>query len=161
MSARNPGGGPWAHLRRFFDDPRPVSVGEAAALFGCDSDGILAQLDEVAVPHPEDGIPWVEFAALVRQRLTPAELDTVAGGTPSFPALLRVSSVEWRLPAYLLVALEHLVAEERVLNPRASRLTVEAYVARHLDLMLEHDVFERLCVEPAFREAFHFPEEDA
>ena len=137
-----------------------MSISEAAALLGCDPAGVVAQLDTVAVPHAEHGIPWVEFAALVRQRLTPAELDTVAGGTPSFPALLRVSPVEWRLPAYLLIALEHLVAEERVLNPVASRLTVEAYVARHLDLMLEHEIFNRLCIDPAFREAFHFPEED-
>ena len=151
---------PWRRLRRFFDDRSHVSIREAVALLGCDPSWIIAQLDRIAVPDPENGIPWVELAALARETLTPAELDAVAGGAPAFPALLRVSSVEWRLPAYLLIALEHLVAKERALNPAAARLTVEAYVARHLDLMLDPEIFEHLCIEPAFRDAFHFPEED-
>jgi hypothetical protein len=100
------------------------------------------------------------MAVLVRETLTPAELEELAGGTPAFPKLLRVSSVTWRLPAYLLIALEHLVAGERAADPMSPRLTVEAYVARHLELTLDPEVLARLCVEPAFRAAFRFPEED-
>ncbi|HSY51299.1 MAG TPA: hypothetical protein VLC46_21020 [Thermoanaerobaculia bacterium] len=163
MSAqdRRRAGVPWARLRRFFDDRREVSLREAAALLGRDPAWVIAQLDEVAVPHPEQGIQWGEMAVLVRETLTPAELEALAGGSPGFPALLRVSSVTWRLPAYLLIALEHLVAGERAADPTtASRLTVEAYVARHLELTLDPEVLERLCAEPAFRAAFRFPEED-
>jgi hypothetical protein len=137
-----------------------VSLREAAALLGRDPAWIIAQLDPIAVPHPERGIPWGEMAVLVRETLTPVELGALAGSTPAFPALLRVSPVAWRLPAYLLIALEHLVAGERAADPMSSRLTVEAYVARHLALTLDPEVLERLCVEPAFRAAFRFPEED-
>jgi hypothetical protein len=55
------------------------------------------------------------------------------------------------------MALEHSVAEERALDPTASRLTVEAFVARHMDLTLDPDVFIRLLhVDPVFREPFTF-----
>jgi hypothetical protein len=151
---------PWARLRRFFRDRSQVSIREAVALLGRDPAWIIAQLDQIAVPHPEHGIPWVEIAALLRETLTPAELESAAGSAPAFPALLRVSSVVWRLPAYLLIALEHLVANERAVNPLASGLTVEAYVARQLNLMLDSEIFHRLSIEPAFREAFRFPDED-
>jgi len=151
---------PWARLRRFFNDRSEVSIREAVALLGRDPAWIIAQLDQIAVPHPEQGIPWGEIAALVRETLTPEELEAAAGSAPAFPALLRVSSVEWKLPAYLLIAIEHLVANERAVNPLASRLTVEAYVARHLDLTLDSETLSRLSIESAFREAFHFPDED-
>jgi hypothetical protein len=152
-------GVPWARLRRFFNDRSEVSIREAAALFGRDPAWIIAQLDQIAVPHPERGIPWGEIAVLVRETLTPVELGALAGSAPAFPALLRVSTVAWRLPAYLLIALEHLVASERAADPMSS-LTVEAYVARHLELTLDPEVLARLCIEPAFRAAFRFPEED-
>jgi hypothetical protein len=151
---------PWARLRRFFGDRRPVSLAEAAALLDCEPGWITEQLDPVAVPHPEDGIPWVEMAILVRQIFTPTELDAVAGTMHAYPSLLRVSSVEWRLPVYLLIALEHLVADERALNVEASRLTVEAYVARHLADMLDMEVFDRLSNDPTFRAARQFPEDE-
>jgi hypothetical protein len=153
-------GVPWARLRRFFSNCNPVSLPEAAALFGCDPGWLIAQLDPIAVPHPEEGIPWAEMAVLVREIFTLAELDAVAGTMPGFPSLLRVSSVEWRLPTYLLIALEHLVADERAASAEASRLTVEAYVARQLSDLLDMDVFDRLSLDPAFRAARHFPEED-
>ena len=153
-------GVPWARLRRFFDDRMPLSLSEAAALFDCDPAWLTAQLDPIAVPNPEDGIPWTEVAVLVRELFTPAELDAVAGTTRRFPSLLRVSPVEWRLPAYLLIALEHIVADERERTAGASRLTVEAYVARQLADILDTDVVDRLSVEPAFRAARDFPEDD-
>jgi hypothetical protein len=153
-------GVPWARLSRFFDDRKTVSLPEAAALFDCDPAWLIAQLDPVAVPNPQDGIPWTEIAVLVREFFTPAELDAVAGTMPGFPSLLRVSPVKWRLPAYLLIALEHLVADERARNGHASRLTVEAYVARQLSDILDTDVIDRLSVEPAFRAARYFPEDD-
>jgi hypothetical protein len=136
-----------------------VSLREAAALFACDPAWIAAQLDPIAVPHPERGIPWEELAVLLCETFTPAELDAAAGNVPAFPALLRVSSVQWCLPAYLLIALEHLVANERALDPAASRLTVEAYVARQLSVALDIQIIDRLSIEPAFREAVHFPDE--
>jgi hypothetical protein len=137
-----------------------MTVPEAAALFGSEPAWIVAQLDEVAVPQPEQGIPWSEIALLVREIFTPAELDAVAESVPGFPNLLRVSSVKWRLPAYLLMALDEAVAAERALNPAASRLTVEAFVARHLSMTLDSEIFDRLSDDPTFREAVEFPEED-
>jgi hypothetical protein len=112
------------------------------------------------VPYAEQDIPWVEVASLAREILTPAELEVIAGGTSVFPDLLGLSPVEWRLPAYLLIALEHAVVEERARDPEASRLTIEAFVARHLDLTLDPDIFIRLSSEPPFRKAFRFPDED-
>jgi hypothetical protein len=162
VSPRNSGPSrvPWARLRRFFNDRSPVSLREAAALFGSDAAWIIAQLDDVAVPHPESGIPWSEIALLARETFTPVELDAVANSVPDFPPLLRVRSVKWRLPAYLLIALEDAVAAERALDPAASRLTVEAFVARHLSLTLDSEIFDRLCNDPAFDKAMNFPEED-
>jgi hypothetical protein len=100
------------------------------------------------------------MASLVRETFTPVELDAVADDVPGFPKLLRVSPVKWRLPAYLLIALDDAVAAERTLDPAASRLTVEALVARHLFTSLDSVIFDRLSNDPAFREAMDFPEED-
>jgi hypothetical protein len=93
---------PWTRLRRFFEDRRPVSIREAAALLGCDPAWIIVRLDQRDVPHAEQGIPWAEVAALAREILTPAELEAVAGRTSVFPDLLRLSPVEWRLPPICL-----------------------------------------------------------
>ena len=97
---------------------------------------------------------------LVLQVWTPAELDAAAGTAPEFPRLLRVAPVHWRIPAYLIAALEHLVASARASDPDAAGLTVEAYAARQLDLMLDPDDAKQWCAEPELREALRLPESD-
>jgi predicted DNA-binding transcriptional regulator AlpA len=152
-----PRGLAWTHVRRFFTHRRAVTMDEAEAVLGLDRSWIAANVDSDEVPQPERGLPWNEVAALLRRVLTPAELDAALGGADDFPPLLRVTAVQWRIPLYLLVALEHLVAFERTADPAAARLTVEAFVARHLDITLDDDVFKRLSVDPGFHDAFEFP----
>ncbi|HEX3067326.1 MAG TPA: hypothetical protein VHX14_02040 [Thermoanaerobaculia bacterium] len=57
-----------------------------------------------------------------------------------------------------MIALEHTVAHLRGDSPENETLTVETYVARQLDLLLDMDIVKRLNNDPAFREAFEFPE---
>ena len=151
---------PSAHLRAFFSHREPVSLADAEALLGRDRDWIASQIENPQAPEAGYRIPWQEVAMLVLQVWTPAELDASAGDAPGFPGLLRVSSVDWHIPLYLIKALEHLVMPARASRRDEAGPTVEAYVARLLDLMLDPDVAKQLCADREFREAFLFPETD-
>jgi hypothetical protein len=149
-----------ARVRRFFRDRLPVSLADAAAIACSDTQSVLAEIENPQRAVAGDLIPWSEVAAAVQRTWTPADLDAAVRGMANFPALLRVSVVQWRIPAYLLIALERLVAEARGDSPEGESLTVEAYVARQLDLFLDIDMAKRLCRDPAFREAFEFPDRE-
>ncbi|MEA2239959.1 MAG: hypothetical protein QOC81_4683 [Thermoanaerobaculia bacterium] len=149
-----------ARVRRFFIDRLPVSLADAAAITRSHTAWVLAEIENPERVVAGGLIPWSEVAAIVQRTWTPADLDAAAGTTAGFPALLRVSLVQWRLPAYLLIALERIVAETRGDSPEGDTLTVEAYVARQLDLLLDMDLAEGLCSDSAFREAFEFPDRE-
>jgi hypothetical protein len=149
-----------ARVRRFFSDRLPVSLADAALIARCDPASVLAEIENPERAIAGDLIPWADVAAIVQRTWTPADLDAAAGTMAGFPVLLRVSLVQWRIPAYLLIALERIVAERRANSPEGGTLTVEAYVARQLDLFLDMDIAEELCRDPAFREAFEFPDDE-
>jgi hypothetical protein len=149
-----------ARVRRFFCDRVPVSLSDAASIARADPAWVLAQIDSPERGFAGDAIPWPEVAAIVQRTWTPADLDAAVGTIEGFPKLLRVSLVHWRLPAYLLIALEHIVAALRGDSPENDTLTVESYVARQLDLLLDMDMVKRLSSDAAFREAFEFPDHE-
>lgn len=153
-----------ARLRRFFTDRRPVTLAEAAAVLRVDRDWITAQLDPLAAPEPDRAIPWSEIAALVREVLTPVELEAVLGDLTGFPPMLRVVQVRWRIPLYIVVALERRTKDDRASDPSAARRTIEATAVRSLelglDLALDSDLIRTLSRDPEFRRAVHFPEHD-
>ena len=149
-----------ARVRRFFIDRLPVSLADAAAIACADPAWVLAEIENPEGAVAGDLIPWSEVAAIVQRTWTPADLDAAVGTMTGFPALLRVSLVQWRIPAYLLIALDRIVAETRGDSPEGDTLTVEAYVARQLDLFLDMDLAARLCGDPAFRQAFEFPDHE-
>jgi hypothetical protein len=121
---------------------------------------LLAQIENPERAVAGDAIPWPEVAAIIQRTWTPADLDAAVGTIEGFPTLLRVSLVQWRLPAYLVIALEHIVAGVRADSPEGEALTVEAYVARLLDFFMDMDRAQQLCSDPAFREAFEFPDRE-
>jgi len=121
---------------------------------------VLTQIENRERVAAGDEIPWAEVAAIVQQTWTPADLDAAVGTVEGFPTLLRMSLVHWRLPAYLVIALEHIVVEMREDSPEGETLTVESYVARLLDLFMDMDRVQRLCSDPVFREAFEFPDRE-
>jgi hypothetical protein len=147
-----------ARLRQFFRDRAPVSLGDTALIAGVAPAWILGEIERPEQVIAGGFIPWSEVVSIIQRTWTPADLDAALGGVKGFPKLLHVSLVQWRLPAYLLVALEHIVAGMRGDSPENETLTVEAYVARQLDLLLDMDIVKRLNNDSAFREAFEFPE---
>ena len=149
-----------ARVRKFFSDRVSVSLRDAAMIARSDPAWVLAQIENPERATAGDTIPWPEVAAIVQRTWTSADLDAAVGTIEGFPRLLRVSLVQWRLPAYLLIALEHVVAEMRGDSPENETLTVETYVARQLDLLLDMDMLKRLSSDAAFREAFEFPDRE-
>ncbi len=149
-----------ARVRQFFRERLPVSFRDAALIVRADPSWLLTQIENPERAVAGDPIPWTEVAALVQRTWTPADLDAAVGTIEGFPKLLRVSLVHWRIPAYLLIALEHIVAGMRADSPESATLTVESYVARLLDLFMDMDRVQRLCSDPAFREAFEFPDRE-
>ena len=149
-----------ARVRQFFRERVPVSLRDAAHITRSDPAWLLAQIENPERAVAGDPIPWPEVAAIVQRTWTPADLDAAVGVIEGFPKLLRMSLVHWRLPAYLVIALEHIVVEMRTDSPEGATLTVESYVARLLDLFMDMDRVQGLCSDPAFREAFEFPDRD-
>jgi hypothetical protein len=149
-----------ARVRQFFRDRVPVSLRDAAMITRSDAAWVLAQIENPERAAAGDAIPWPEVVAIVQRTWTPADLDAAAGTIDGFPTLLRMSLVHWRLPAYLVIALEHIVVEMRADSPEGETLTVESYVARLLDLFMDMDRVQRLCSDPAFRDAFEFPDRE-
>ena len=149
-----------ARVRQFFRDRAPVSLANAAMIARSDPAWVLTQIENPERASAGDAIPWPEVAAIVQRTWTPADLDAAVGTVEGFPTLLRMSLVHWRLPAYLAIALERIVVEMRADSPEGETLTVESYVARLLDLFMDMDRVQGLCSDPAFREAFEFPDRE-
>ncbi len=149
-----------ARVRQFFRDRAPVSLLDATMIVRSDPAWVLTQIENPERAAAGHAIPWPEVAAIVQRTWTPADLDAAVGEIEGFPKLLRVSVVHWRLPAYLVIALEQIVVEIRADSPEGETLTVESYVARLLDLFVDMDRVQGLCSDPAFREAFEFPDRE-
>jgi hypothetical protein len=70
----------------------------------------------------------------------------------------RAVQVRWRIPLYLLAALERLTEDDRASDPTAAGRTVEATAVQRLELALDPGLVQALSRDPAFRRAFWFPE---
>ncbi len=149
-----------ARVRRFFAGRSPVNLTDAASIARADPAWILGEIENPEQVVAGGLIPWSDVVSIIQRTWTPADLDAALGAIEGFPKLLRVSLVQWRLPAYLLIALEHTVAALRGDSPENDMLTVETYVARQLDLFLDMDMVKRLSSNSAFREAFEFPDHE-
>lgn len=151
---------PSESLRRFFrTDPRArVPVVEAASLLGVAPETLRAMLQEEGGHPPEDAIAWSEAAALLFDAWPRAEIfDALdADFDDLIPAELRLARVSWRLPLFIIRAMEHQAARANALHARR----IEDYIADLLYAEIQPATLNAFRNDSAFLRAFHYPMAD-
>jgi len=147
-------------LQRFFRERRAYSIAEAADVVGYSSAWVRrrAELDGVdlsgGVVAWEDVMLW-----FLRAWPLPLVEDAVPRETlADLPALLRTTTVTWRLPRYLVHALDRQTELESARSSDRHALTVEQYVAEQLHLVIDDETVAALKDDGGFMEAWLFPD---
>jgi len=147
-------------LQRFFRERRPCSIAEAADLVGYSAAWVRRRAEIDGVDLSAGLVPW-DHVMLWFLRAWPLPLveDSVPHETlAELPALLRTASVTWRLPRYLLRALDRQIDLEASRSNDRQALTVEQYVAEQLHLAIDDDTVASLNDDSGFMEAWLFPD---
>jgi hypothetical protein len=147
-------------LQRFFQERRPCSIAEAAELVGYSQAWVRrrAEIDGINVAAGviawEDVMLWFLRAwplPLVENSVPP---ETLA----ELPALLRTTTVTWRVPRYLARALDRQIELETMRTNDRHALTIEQFVAEQLHLAIDDDTVAALGEDAGFMEAWLFPD---
>ncbi|HEX6096907.1 MAG TPA: hypothetical protein VF432_11330 [Thermoanaerobaculia bacterium] len=144
-------------LTRFFrTDPRArIPLARLASLLGVSRDAARAILQEEGGHHPDAGIPWSEAAALLFDAWPRiAILDSLgpeAGHV--IPAQFRPAPVRWRVPIFVIRAMEHQAARACSAHPRP----IDDYIADLLSAAIEPETLAAFRDDAAFVQAFHYP----
>jgi len=149
-----------ATLQRFFRERRPCSIAEAAAIVGYSEAWVRRRADIDGIDMAGGVLPW-EDVMLWFLRAWPLALveDAVPRETLAYlPVLLRTTTVTWRLPRYLVRALDVQTELESVRSNDRHALTVEQYVAEQLHLVIDDDTVAAMNDDRGFMEAWLFPD---
>jgi hypothetical protein len=146
-------------LRRFLGARRPCSIKEAAELVGFDEAWVQRQVFQEGVRLDAGRVPWADVALWFMRAWPPCAIDEMTEGIEAWPDLLRSSQVAWRLPVYLLLALERQAARERSRGDRHG-LPLEQYVAEQLHLLIEAETVAEFGEDVRFIAAYEFAEEE-
>jgi len=147
-------------LQRFFRERRPCSIAEAADLVGFSEFWVRKRAEIDGIKLSGGVLPW-EDVMLWFLRAWPLTLveDSVPRETLAFlPALLRTTTVTWRLPRYLVRALDRQTELESARSNDRHALTVEQYVAEQLHLVIDDDTVAEMHDDSGFMEAWLFPD---
>jgi len=146
-------------LIRFFTERRDLSVPEAARLLGWPPRALLSRVREEAALLPDSRIAWADVAFWLLQAWPRAQLLGILGKQASLiPPDLHLTEVRWRLPLYVVRALELQAALQRTSSLDVRSTDIADYVADELHLLIEPETVETLQHDPAFRAAYDYPE---
>ena len=147
-------------LQRFFRERRPCSIAEAADLVGFSEAWVRRRAEIDGIDISRGVLAW-EDVMLWFLRAWPLALveDSVPRETfAELPALLRTTTVTWRLPRYLVRALDRQTEIESACSNDRHALTVEQYVAEQLHLAIDDDTVAAMNDDSGFMEAWLFPD---
>jgi hypothetical protein len=148
-------------LRRFLNERAPCTIRDASELVGFAGDWVLERIaEEQVVLDTALRIPWSVVALWFLRAWSPRLLDSMLEGVEGWPELLRLTTAEWKLPRYLLMAIEIQVAREREEAHDAHDFTAEQWLSEQLHLLIGPDLYEELTADPALRSAYLFPDAD-
>jgi len=147
-------------LRRFFRERRPCSITEAADIVGYSEAWVRKRAEIDGIDLAAGMVPWEDVMLwFLRAWPLPLVEDAVPAETLAhLPALLRTTTVTWRLPRYLVRALDRQTALESARSNDRQALTVEQYVAEQLHLVIEDDTVAAMNDDRGFMEAWLFPD---
>lgn len=137
-------------LIRFFVERPDLSVKEAANLLGWQRPALLQQARSEGALLPDGRVEWHEVAFWLLQAWPRAWLLQKLGAYARLiPPELHLADVRWRLPLYMVRALER--------QADALSVPVEDYVADALHLAIDDDTLATFRNDAAFREAYDYP----
>jgi hypothetical protein len=148
-------------LIRFFGDRRPVPLDVAAELLGFSTEWVRARAASDAMLLPREKVPWEDVMHwflhawprdTVIARLTP-DADVL------IPEGLHLRTVQWRLPAYLVAAIEAQAALDAGREHDRHDASVGPYLAEQLHNIIDESTVAALAGDDDFLTAFHFPAE--
>jgi hypothetical protein len=145
-------------LIRFLTERPDLSVADAAALLGWTPGALLRRARDEGALLPDGRIAWSGAAFWLLQVWPRAALLRVLGKHSGLiPRGLHLIEVRWRLPLYLVRAVEQQAALRRAHCDEIRNETVEDYVACALDLLIDDETVAALNADPTFREAYDYP----
>jgi hypothetical protein len=147
-------------LQRFFRERRACSIAEAADVVGYSAAWVRKRAELDGVDLAGGVVPWEDVMLwFLRAWPLPLVEDAVPHETlAELPALLRTTTVTWRLPRYLVRALDRQTELESARSSDRHALTVEQYVAEQLHLVIDDDTVAALKDDGGFMEAWLFPD---
>jgi len=144
-------------LQRFFKERRPCSIAEAADIVGYSEAWVRKRAEIEGIDLAGGVLPW-EDVMLWFLRAWPLALVEDSVPRDTLPALLRTTTVTWRLPRYLVQALDRQTQLESARSNDRHALTVEQYVAEQLHLVIDDDTVAAMNDDGAFMDAWLFPD---
>jgi len=144
-------------LQRFFKERRPCSIAEAADIVGYSEAWVRKRAEIEGIDLAGGFVPW-EDVMLWFLRAWPLALVEDSVPRDTLPALLRTTTVTWRLPRYLVQALDRQTQLESARSNDRHALTIEQYVAEQLHLVIDDDTVAAMNDDGAFMEAWLFPD---
>jgi len=144
-------------LQRFFKERRPCSIAEAADIVGYSEAWVRKRAEIEGIDLAGGFLPW-EDVMLWFLRAWPLALVEDSVPRDTLPALLRTTTVTWRLPRYLVQALDRQTQLESARSNDRHALTVEQYVAEQLHLVIDDDTVAAMNDDGAFMDAWLFPD---
>ena len=148
-------------LIRFLGDRRPVPLEVAAQLLGFSAEWVRARAAGEAMLLPGDKVPWEDVVHwfldvwprdAILARLQP-DADVL------LPPGLHLRRVQWRLPAYLVAALEVQAGLDARRRGDRHDASVDGYLAEQLHSIIEDSTVAALGEDDDFLAAFHYPAE--
>lgn len=162
---------PSDQLAAFFrmDPDDPVPVPQLAQLLDAPADQVRDILRRDGIELRSDALAWGEAAAYLLDAWPRAQLLDALGPdlAERVPAAFHPTPVRWRIPAFIVRALEHQAAQLQANDPRlhptpsaAARFTspsVEDYIADLLFNEIEPATVDALADDPGFLQAYGYP----
>jgi hypothetical protein len=139
-------------LIRCFRDRLDCTLHEVAEIVGSSVEWIAAHVGD-----PDALVPWDEAALLFLRAWPPATQEAMLKDIGGLPELYRLKRVDWRLPEYLVIAMEKCAARERAARDDAHDLTLEQWLSEQLLMLVNPEVYDELMADPVMREAYTFP----
>jgi hypothetical protein len=152
-----PGSPPARAITRFLRNHRNVSVPETARLLRFPDERIRARALREAELLDGDRLSWDTAALWLLEAWPLSTLAEIVRGDPGLlPEQLLPIAVSWRIPAYVVRAMETQTMLAAATG-EMERREVEDYVASVLDWHIEDPARFLLSHDAGFREAFDFP----
>ncbi len=147
-----------AALIRFFAEPRPLPVRDAADLLGWPWPKLLLQARSEGVLLSEERVAWAEVAFwLVNAWPRAWLLDTLGEAAMLLPRELHLTRVGWELPTYIVRAMERQAVLQRREREDVHGTDVEEHVAEILHLAIDEETSDTFRGDRSFFDAFDYP----